>query len=105
MFGAIASVSALLLSVALLLMGNGLQTTLLPVRGHALERLFFHTGVIHLGTIGFTLRRISKLAPRVEERRTPFADSALIAQTVAPIDTLSEADGAAREETAAHAER
>ena len=52
---ALASVSALLLSVALLLMGNGLQATLIPVRGSLEGFLAYELGVLGSSYfIGFT---------------------------------------------------
>jgi len=52
MVAALVPVTALLLSVALLLMGNGLQGTLLPVRAHIETFSTFNIGI--LGSVYFT---------------------------------------------------
>jgi hypothetical protein len=56
LISALAPVSALLLSVSMLLMGNGLQGTLVPVRGNLESFLPFELGLLGAAYfIGFTL--------------------------------------------------
>lgn len=54
--GALAAVAALLVSTAILLMGNGLQGTLIPIRGNIEQFAAFELGLLGTGYFaGFTL--------------------------------------------------
>lgn len=88
---AIASVGALLLSVALLLMGNGLQGTLLPVRAEMEAFEPISIGVMgSLYFLGFAIGCLAGpfVVARVGHIRT-FAAGAALASTVALIHALA----------------
>jgi MFS family permease len=51
--------------------------------------LFGFTALVHLGLAGFVFYRMRRKARMPEDDREPFADSLLIAQTVAAIDPLT----------------
>jgi MFS family permease len=48
--------------------------------------LFFFTALVHLMLIGYVFWRISQREPPEPEQRVPFAEAAIVAQTVLPIE-------------------
>jgi MFS family permease len=54
------------------------------------EGLYFFTAVTHISMAGFAVYRLGRRERRPEEERAPFAESIVIAQTVATLDPLTE---------------
>ena len=88
---ALAPVAALLLGVAFLVMGNGLQGTLLPVRAKIENFSILDIGILGSAYfVGIAIQRMFQRARPPEEERSDFVAMSAATPTVFTLDPRAE---------------